>query len=162
MESLRILVPPDTLPRFWIFLNRVSPLTYFIEGLASAVLANTLVSCSSIETLHINIPAGAGYHTCNEYLAAYSSVSGGYVVNPGDSLDCQFCPVANANSVLKTFGAVTGRPWVDVGVMGANIAFNVLATFGVYWLARVPWNGRKVAAQVDVVDRSPPSPKSAM
>ncbi|KAI1750671.1 ABC transporter-like protein [Xylaria castorea] len=138
-----ILVPPNLLPRFWIFLYRVSPLTYLIEGLAVTGLANRRITCSSTETIsNIPIPSNTS-QTCGQYLEAYVGSSGGYVVNPNGVSGCQYCPVANANVVLKSFGMDLHQPWRDVGFLAAYVAVNVLATFAIYWLARVPKRGKK-------------------
>ncbi|KAI9151516.1 ABC multidrug transporter atrG [Paramyrothecium foliicola] len=46
------IVPPKALPGFWIFMYRISPLTYFLEGLAIAGLSGVAVACSDGATRH--------------------------------------------------------------------------------------------------------------
>ncbi|KAK8080338.1 ABC-2 type transporter domain-containing protein [Apiospora hydei] len=147
-----VLVPPDTLPGFWIFLYRVSPLTYLIEGLAGAGLADLKLSCSEIETLHLQVPEDGQDLSCGQYLASYSTIAHGYVVNPEERPDCLYCPVGNANTVLQTFEMNAAEPWRDVGFMAAYVLFNILATFLIYWLARVPrrWKGNPTNVEVDL------------
>ncbi|KAH8893926.1 ABC transporter-like protein [Thozetella sp. PMI_491] len=133
-----VLVPPGALPRFWIFMYRVSPLTYLIEGLAASELAGLRIECSGVETLHIQVPQGFPARNCGEYLDDFAQGAGGYVVNPDDVSQCQYCPVTSADTVLSRFGIDTQQPWRDVGILAAYVCFNVIAMFGIYWLARIP------------------------
>lgn len=117
---------------------RLSPLTYFFEGLAVTGLANADVTCSSIEMQHISLPPASTASTCADYLAPYIQIAGGYVENPSGVSDCQYCPVANANAILTSFGMSTHNAWRDVSLLAAYVVFNVAATFGIYWFVRVP------------------------
>lgn len=40
-----VLATPDQLPRFWIFMYRVSPFTYLVSGMLSVGISNTNVTC---------------------------------------------------------------------------------------------------------------------
>lgn len=62
---------------------RVSPLTYFLEGLAIAGISEKSVSCAAIEMLPIELPVDAG--SCGEYLEAYMRTAGGHIANTGDT-----------------------------------------------------------------------------
>ena len=44
-----ILANPDTFPRFWIFMYRVSPFTYMATAMLSVAVANTNVVCAANE-----------------------------------------------------------------------------------------------------------------
>ncbi|CZT45851.1 probable ABC1 transport protein [Rhynchosporium secalis] len=136
-----VLASPDALPRFWIFMYRVSPFTYLVSGMLSTGLANTDVTCSSIEYLHINPPSSL---TCGQYLDPYKSFAGGYILNPNDSTDCSFCSVADTNVFLKRVNADYADAWRNFGILWAFIVFNCFGAVGLYWLARVP-KGRKKA-----------------
>ncbi|KAI1089119.1 ABC-2 type transporter-domain-containing protein [Rostrohypoxylon terebratum] len=133
-----VLTPPDRLAQFWIFMYRVSPLTYLIEGLATAGLAGTDVTCSPVEVLHIPFPQDSGALSCGQYLNPFITSGGGHVLNPADNADCQYCPLADANSILASFGMDQRHAWRNVGLMAVYVVFNVFATIGIYWLARVP------------------------
>lgn len=117
---------------------RVSPLTYFLEGLAIARISEKSVSCAAIEMLPTELPVDAG--SCGEYSEAYMRTACGYIANTGDtSGTCQYRPISDANSVLRSLGMGVdrGRAWRDVGVMAAYILFNTVAIFVIYWLVRV-------------------------
>lgn len=135
-----ILVSPSDLPRFWIFMYNLSPLTYFLEGLAIAGVAGAKVLCSGVETLHIDIPSGdpSAVRTCGSYLGSFAESSGGYIVNLDATEDCQFCPVSEAVAVLSSLGMDprAAIAWRNVGIMALYVGFNMAATFGIYWLGR--------------------------
>ncbi|RYP91933.1 hypothetical protein DL770_001907 [Monosporascus sp. CRB-9-2] len=97
-----VLMPPTGLPRFWVFMYRVSPLTYFAEGLTVAGLANANVTCSAVELLHINVPRESAGQTCGSYLGPYIERAGGYLENPTDTAGCRYCPVSKANPALAS------------------------------------------------------------
>uniref|UniRef100_A0A8H7NBG0 ABC-2 type transporter transmembrane domain-containing protein n=1 Tax=Bionectria ochroleuca TaxID=29856 RepID=A0A8H7NBG0_BIOOC len=44
-----ILASPDSMPRFWIFLYRVSPFTYMTSSMIATAVANSKVECASVE-----------------------------------------------------------------------------------------------------------------
>ncbi|KAM4060206.1 ABC-2 type transporter [Hirsutella rhossiliensis] len=44
-----VIVSPSSLPTFWVFVYRASPLTYFVNGLVVASLAGTHITCSAAE-----------------------------------------------------------------------------------------------------------------
>ncbi|KAF5125052.1 ZEB2-regulated ABC transporter 1 [Metarhizium anisopliae] len=134
-----ILVTPDHLPGFWKFMYRVSPLTYYLEGIAIAGIAGIRVQCSPVEMLHVPLPPG--YGSCQTYLEAYMRDTGGYVVN-SESADgpCAFCPVSRADTVLKSLGLSTHKStaWRNVGILTGYIVFDVICVFALYYLLRVP------------------------
>jgi ATP-binding cassette, subfamily G (WHITE), member 2, PDR len=107
-----------------------------MNGLISAGLENTAIICSPKETLIIDTPVGF-IGTCNTYLAPYCQAAGGLLLNPEASLNCQYCPVSDANSLLKSLGIDTSAGWKNMGYLTVFIAFNILATFVLYWLARI-------------------------
>ncbi|KAJ3572602.1 hypothetical protein NPX13_g4994 [Xylaria arbuscula] len=77
-----VLVTPSQLPGFWTFMCRVSPLTYLLEGLTVAGLADARIHCSDIETLHVPLPSSStsavnGHATtCGQYLQPFIEATG--------------------------------------------------------------------------------------
>ncbi|KAK8050931.1 hypothetical protein PG993_002316 [Apiospora rasikravindrae] len=154
-----VLVQPDDLPRFWIFVYRASPLTYFIDGMVVACLANTRIKCSVVQLLHIDIPHGLQSNTsspsspsasftttCGNYLGPFLQYAGGYVEDPADTGRCLYCPVDQTNDLLLRFGIHTEQAWHNVGYMFVYVVFNILSIYLIYWLSRVPKKtGRKLA-----------------
>ena len=86
-----VLATPQVLPRFWIFMYRVSPFTYLVSAVLSTGLTATSVQCSSIELLQISPPAG---QNCSSYLGSHIDAFKGRLLNPEAIADCQVCSIA--------------------------------------------------------------------
>jgi ATP-binding cassette subfamily G (WHITE) protein 2 (PDR) len=142
-----VLVQKDSLPRFWIFMYRVSPLTYLVAGMFAAGVANKEIVCSRVELLSFNSPANT---TCGEYLNPFIDLAGGTLVNPESTSICQYCPLARTNDLLTILGIDYTERWMYFGIMFVYIVFNVLATFLIYYLARVP---RRQISTLPVIKR---------
>ncbi|KAJ5621248.1 hypothetical protein N7528_006031 [Penicillium herquei] len=138
-----ILVEPDALPRFWIFMYRVSPVTYLMGGMIKAALADTDLHCASIDLLNIPLPSENSSLSCGSYLDAYVQSVGGKILNPNTTVamgeDCVFCDVTDANTVLKSMGMDVHTRWLDLGLFVVYVVVNVAGIFFFYWLTR----GRK-------------------
>lgn len=129
-----ILAPPETLPRFWIFMYRVSPLTYLVDGLLSTALANADAICADYEFLKFNAPIK---QTCGEYMRPWIEQHGGYLMDTATSL-CSFCQISSTNTFLAAHSSDYEHRWRNSGILWAFITFNIMATFLVYWLVSVP------------------------
>ncbi|KAL8695772.1 MAG: hypothetical protein Q9224_003171 [Gallowayella concinna] len=133
-----VLASPTSLPGFWIFMYRVSPFTYLLNGMLATGLANTEVTCSDIELTTFNPRDG---QTCGEYMQPYIDRpvgGGGYVLDPNATSQCQFCTVKYTNVYLAQLSSEYGTRWRNFGIMWAYIIFNIAAALFLYWLARVP------------------------
>lgn len=135
-----VLATPDSMPGFWIFMYRVSPFTYLVQGMLAASVANTAVVCASNELLTFQPLDG---QTCGQYMSDYISMAGGYLTNENATSDCLFCTIGETNTFLETVSTSYGDRWRNFGILWAFIIFNIFAALGVYWLARVP-KGKKV------------------
>ncbi|KAL9601178.1 MAG: hypothetical protein Q9219_002678 [cf. Caloplaca sp. 3 TL-2023] len=157
-----VLATPSLLPRFWIFMYRVSPFTYLVSGLLSTGLANAPLVCAADELLRFAPPAGV---SCSDYLAPYIEEFGGYLAGgaaagniTGDIADgavagaarasgggetvggreCVFCTLSDTNAFLRGVSVEWGDRWRNLGILGVYVVVNVGAAVGLYWLARVP------------------------
>lgn len=130
-----VLATPQSLPGFWIFMYRVSPFTYLVEGFLSTGLANTKVTCASNELLTLNPQNG---ETCQDYLEPYISSVGGYLSNPNATTQCQYCTYDDSNVFLEGVSVRYANRWRNFGILWAFIIFNVCAAIFFYWLVRVP------------------------
>ena len=74
----------------------ISPVTYLIGGVLSAVLNNVPVVCDTSELINFIPPSG---QTCGAYAADYLNTALGYLVNPNATTDCQYCSLSSANGV---------------------------------------------------------------
>ncbi|CEI41683.1 ABC transporter CDR4 [Fusarium venenatum] len=126
---------PSALPGFWIFMYRVSPMTYLVGGIAVSGLAGNQVRCSQSELAIFQPPAG---QTCGSYMQAYlEQGASGTLLNPGATTDCSYCPLTFADQILARSDMHYSDRWMDWGVGFAYIAFNVGATFLFYSLSRL-------------------------
>lgn len=131
----------DNMPGFWTFMYYTSPLTYFVEGLAVAGLANAKMACSAREMLHIGEwPSDTNATaTCGGYMQPFVEMAGGYVADSSATTDCRYCPFNSTNALLESLSIDPHKAaWNNVGYMMVYIIFNILATFCLYWLVRVP------------------------
>lgn len=135
-----ILMAPNALPGFWIFMYRVSPFTYLASSMVSAALGNTDVVCSDTELLRIPAPAGS---TCEQYLGPFLGFEGGYLQNSGSNSTCLICPVSHTNAFISRFGIHFQDRWRNLGLVFVYVAFNAVTALGIYCLARVPHQRKK-------------------
>lgn len=155
-----VLANPDTMPRFWIFMYRVSPFTYIVSGLLSVAVANSEVRCASNEFLHFDPLNG----TCAEFMRNYINGTtipglgripgaGGYLRPDTESSrsNCAFCPIKDTNIFLQGAHANYNDRWRNFGLIFVYIIFNIIAALFVYWAVRVPkkkLGGKDAAAGV--------------
>nr|XP_036577228.1 ABC multidrug transporter [Colletotrichum truncatum]KAF6784140.1 ABC multidrug transporter [Colletotrichum truncatum] len=132
-----ILAGPDTLPGFWIFMYRVNPFTYVVEGFLGTSLANAPVHCASNEFVRFSAPSG---QTCGAYMANYISAAGGYLSDPdaGNGTECSYCAMSETNTFLKSINVDFGNRWRDFGLLWVYCIFNIAAAALIYWLVRMP------------------------
>lgn len=130
-----VLQTPQALPGFWIFMYRVSPFTYLVEGMLSTGIANQAVTCATNEYLTFNPPSG---ETCKTYMAEYIKYAGGYLADPSATSNCQYCTYDSTNVFLEAVSASYAHSWRDFGILAVFIVFNMAAAVFLYWLARVP------------------------
>jgi ATP-binding cassette subfamily G (WHITE) protein 2 (PDR) len=140
-----VLVGPTALPGFWIFMYRVSPLTYFIDGFLSNALGNTNVTCSSDELRVLVPPDGL---TCGQYLDSYIQAAGtGYLVSSSATTECQFCPLSSTNAFLSSISLHYSYRWRNVGIFISYVVINMIGAVLFYWLARVPKKSNRVRVE---------------
>lgn len=133
------MATPTQLPGFWIFMYRVSPLTYLISALLSTGIANQTIQCSSLELLTFSPPTG---QTCAAYMADYIALAGGgTLANPEATSSCEFCSLSSTNTFLASVSSYYDQRWRNFGLMWVYIGFNVMVALGMYWMARVPRTG---------------------
>jgi ABC-type multidrug transport system permease subunit len=75
----------------------ISPVTYLIGGVLSAVLNKVQVVCNPTELATFNPPSG---QTCGAYSADYLKNALGYIVNPNATSNCEYCVLTEATGVV--------------------------------------------------------------
>ncbi|GFN12354.1 pleiotropic drug resistance family ABC transporter [Aspergillus tubingensis] len=130
-----VLATPSALPRFWIFMYRVSPFTYLVSSVLSVGIAGNDVECSDIELLHIPPPTG---QNCSSYLDTYVRNYQATLLNPEDNTECLVCSISKTDQYLSALSMSYSDRWRNVGILFAFIVFNAIAAVFLYWLVRVP------------------------
>ena len=135
-----VLVGPTALPGFWIFMYRVSPFTYLVEGILTASVAGAPLTCATNEFLHFDPPSG---QSCGDYMAKYIEAAGGYLLDTNATSRCEFCQVKDTDAFLAGVGLHFSNAWRDFGLIFVYVGFNIVAALFIYWLARVPKSAAK-------------------
>jgi ATP-binding cassette subfamily G (WHITE) protein 2 (PDR) len=130
-----VLVSPSALPRFWIFMYRVTPLSYFVSPLVTSGLRGVDVECAANELIAFDLPGGK---TCGQYLADYLKTAPARLINPLSAQQCQVCPVTSADDVLKQLEFRVDHVWRDWGISVVYSVINIGLALLLYWLVRVP------------------------
>ena len=139
LTSFSVLVSPSNLPRFWIFMYRATPITYFVSTLVSTGVAGVNVMCSLTETLTFD-PGHA--LNCSSYLSDYISRAGGHLLNPEATQDCHFYPVSRTDDILATSSIQYNERWRNFAITLVFSLVNILGAMILYWLFRVPKGAR--------------------
>jgi ABC-type multidrug transport system permease subunit len=129
-----VMQPPSALPGFWIFMYRVSPLTYWVSGMASTLLHGRAVTCSEAELNIFQPPSG---QTCGAYLQPYLSQAPGYLQNPQATSDCSYCSLRIADTFLAGSGIYWSDRWRNFGLIWVYVFFNIFVAVLTYYLFRV-------------------------
>ena len=130
-----VLQTPEALPGFWIFMYRVSPMTYLVGGWAATGLMGRAVRCAQQELAIFNPPSG---QSCGQYLQRYlNNGAPGALYNPQATASCQYCPQRSANQFLAGVDISPDQRWRNFGIGFGYIVFNVFAAVVLYYLFRV-------------------------
>ena len=108
-----VMQPPNLLPQFWIFMYRVSPLTYWVAGIAGTAMHERPVECAQTELSMFDAPAGL---SCGEYMREFFAAGApGRIVNSDAREGCAYCPLTVADEFLTTSGIEWGQRWRNFG-----------------------------------------------
>lgn len=134
-----VVRPYSQIPVFWRYwMYYVNPATYWIGGVIAATLRDQPVNCLPSETAQFNAPPG---QTCGSYAGPFASSTQGYIVNPGASTDCMYCPYANGNEYMATLNVSPSDKWRDFGIFLAFCCSNwALVYFFIYTVRIKGWS----------------------
>ncbi|KAI5360268.1 putative ABC transporter-like, ATP-binding domain, AAA+ ATPase domain, CDR ABC transporter [Septoria linicola] len=129
-----VMQPPDLLPGFWMFMYRTSPMTYLISAIATTMLHDRPIECSSSEINVFQPPSG---QTCGEYMADFLATSTGVLQNPEATRDCGYCSLSVADQYLANSGMQWSNRWRDFGLVWVYIIASAVITVTLYYTFRV-------------------------
>jgi ABC-type multidrug transport system permease subunit len=107
-----VLANPDTMPRFWIFMYRLSPFTYLVSAMLSTAVANTEIYCAANEFIKFEPISGSN---CGEYMRQWMVDRGGYLLDPSNETMCSYCPIRNTNDYLASVKSDYADRWRNFG-----------------------------------------------
>jgi len=107
-----VLAGPDSMPKFWEFMYRVSPFTYLVSAMLSTAVANTNVVCAANEYMNFVPPNGT---TCGEYMDSYIKAAGGYLLDPNNTTMCSYCTISDTNVFLAGVHSHYEDRWRNFG-----------------------------------------------
>lgn len=129
-----VMQAPDNLPGFWIFMYRVSPMTYWIGGIVGTILHDRAITCSSSELSLFDPPQG---QTCGQYLSTFLETAPGKLYNPDDTSSCGYCAMSNGDQFLEGVSISWDERYQNFGIMWSYIVFNIFLAVLLYYLFRV-------------------------
>jgi ABC-type multidrug transport system permease subunit len=129
-----VMQPPSALPGFWIFMWRVSPLTYWVGGMAATLLHGRQVECSPDEVSIFNPPSG---QSCGAYMQPYLTKAPGYLLNPDATKECRYCSISVADTFLALSRIYWKNRWRNFGLIWVYVFFNIAAAVLLYYFFRV-------------------------
>lgn len=117
-----VVRPYAQLPVFWRYwMYYLNPSTYWIGGVLAATLQGVPVRCTAEETGRFDPPPG---QTCASYAGGFAQSAGGYLVDPGATAGCQYCPYRSGDEYLATLNLSPGDKWPYFGVFLAFCVSN--------------------------------------
>lgn len=111
-----------------------NPSTWWIGGVLAATLRGVPVRCAPAETARFDVPAG---QTCGSYAGAFARAAGGYLVDPGATAGCRYCPLSVGDQYLARVNVGAGDKWRDFGVFSAFVVSNWALVYFFIWTVRV-------------------------
>ncbi|KAG5368264.1 ABC transporter CDR4 [Yarrowia sp. C11] len=133
-----VLATKETMPGFWIFMNRVSPLTYFVGGMLATGIGQAPVTCSKHEIVKFQTLPGK---TCGEYMEGFIQAlgdNGGYLLDATATEVCEYCPMKSSDTYLAGVDVSYSHRWRNFGILWAYPVFNIGMAFLLYYVCRVP------------------------
>ena len=135
-----VMQPYSLFPRFWTFMYRVSPYTYFIETFVSLLLHDRPVICDNSELVPGQPLMG---QTCGEFMGPYIEEFGGYLKNPNTFTVCGYCTYTVGDDFLAVENMSYHHRWRNFGLEIVFVVFNFCAMFVGFYLTYIKnvWPG---------------------
>jgi len=111
------------------------PYKYLVCTILSIGMANTVVEFSPLGLLHFEPVLNT---TCVVYMALYIEKFGGYLKDLSAVIECEFCIIADTNTLLTSVNVDYGERWKNFGILWIFIGFNALMAVFWHWLVRIP------------------------
>ncbi|KAJ1940664.1 ATP-binding cassette transporter snq2, partial [Linderina pennispora] len=120
-----VTIPYPLMPKFWKFMYRLSPFTYFLEGTLTNDLHGAKVRCRNEELYVFQPPKGM---SCSKYADGFVQNYIGYLNNPNATSNCQYCPYKVGDDYYSALSWNFDHRWRNFGLLFAYLAFNIAFT----------------------------------
>ncbi|KAG5304379.1 ABC transporter [Histoplasma capsulatum G186AR] len=117
-----VLHPKEEMSVFWAYtMYYLAPFTYWIGGILSMIMKGAKVTCTASELITFHAPPN---QTCVQYAGSWISSATGYLANPDDMGNCQYCSYKYGDEYLAENNLSASKSWpylsIFVGFMIAN------------------------------------------
>jgi ABC-type multidrug transport system permease subunit len=128
-----ILQPHQNMPVFWKYtMYYMTPFTYWIGGVLTAVLRGMPVVCDPDELTVFEAP---GNTTCGAYAGAWLRAKGvGYLANPDETGTCGYCKYSFGDDYLTGLGLDGSKIWPYFGIFVGFVVSNYLMVYGLVYV----------------------------
>ncbi|KIY72686.1 pleiotropic drug resistance ABC transporter [Cylindrobasidium torrendii FP15055 ss-10] len=129
------VLQPFSQMNWWKWMYRLSPYTYFLEGILGNALGRQEIQCADLEYVTLQPPSGM---SCGDYMGPFMSFAGGYLRDSDAVEQCSFCPFRSTDQLLESKSNIFyDHRWRNFGLMIVYIAFNVTMVYTLTWLFRI-------------------------
>ncbi|KAG0364544.1 ABC-2 type transporter-domain-containing protein [Gamsiella multidivaricata] len=133
-----VMMPKASMPKFWSsWMYWLDPYHYVIEALVTVQLHDVRVRCEGDEFSVFNTPAG---QTCGQYAASFMQAATGYINNPNDTSNCQYCEYSYGQDFYQGLSMDFAYRWRNLGIMCIYLVFNIIIV--VVGIRYLKWNKR--------------------
>ncbi|KAH3681670.1 hypothetical protein WICPIJ_007358, partial [Wickerhamomyces pijperi] len=129
-----VVQPMSLMPKFWTFMYRLSPLTYYVENMLALLIHGKPVKCAADELAYFNPPSG---QTCAEFAGTYLREVSGYLSDPNATEACGYCRYTVGDQYLATVNVHFTHIWRNFGFFWVYLLFNLVAMCALYYIFRV-------------------------
>lgn len=122
-----VMIPKAQMPKFWSsWMYWLDPYHYIIEALVAVQLHDVEVKCASEEFSIFNVPVG---QTCASYASTFMTKAMGYINNPNDTANCQYCQYKQGQDFYSGLSMDFDNRWRNLGILCIYLAFNIIMVF---------------------------------
>ncbi|CCK71162.1 ATP-binding cassette multidrug transporter PDR11 KNAG_0G01040 [Huiozyma naganishii CBS 8797] len=129
-----VMQPYSLFPRFWTFMYRVSPYTYFIETFVSLLLHDRPVKCRTSEMVPGQPLPG---QNCIQFMKPFIDEFGGWLQIETSRSVCAYCTYSKGDDFLAQENMSYHHRWRNFGIEIAFCVFNFCAMFIGFYLTYV-------------------------
>ncbi|KAJ5753797.1 CDR ABC transporter [Penicillium nucicola] len=128
------LSPKPVTPSGWSWYYKVSPLFYWSEGVTVDILHDLPIQCKPSE-VSIFYPVNGS--TCGQYAQDFLKTATGYLLNPENTTECEYCRYTDGQSYYLQYGYELANQHRNIGIFIGFIAFNFTMVLVITYLTKM-------------------------